>query len=351
MPITIKDVAKKANLSISTVSRAINKSGYVSKETQDLVDKIMAELNYQPNWMARALKGSQSHLIGLIIPDIFNLHYTAFADSASRVLRRYEYEAILCLNNEDWEIDRNYLKVLREKRVDGIIYVHPANGNNSAYVRELANSGMPIVELNRQRESDILDAVLVDNFQGAYQMTKYLIKLGHKRIGFVIGDARLTTGKYRIAGYRRALKDSGMPIDPDLIRVGSFTRDHGENGTQELLDLREPPTAIFAGSNRILMGALYVLGQKGIHIPGDMSVVGFNDAEWLSVWNPPITVVDIASGEMAQLAVEILLRRIASTDRKSKPVTYQLSTFLIERNSCRDLVNQITIDKNREHIP
>lgn len=150
------------------------------------------------------------------------------------------------MNNQNWENDLNYLKVFRKKRVDGTIYVHPANDSNSANVRELVKEGMPIVELNRQRESDFLDAVLVNNFHRAYQMTNYLLKMGHKRIGLVIGEMELTTGKFRIAGYRRALKDSGITIDQNLIRIGLFTRKHGEKGTHELLSLPEPPTAIFA---------------------------------------------------------------------------------------------------------
>jgi LacI family transcriptional regulator len=337
MPVTIKDVAKRVGLSSSTVSRAINKSGYVSEETQRLVDKAVMELDYRPNWMARGLKGKPSHFIGLIIPDISNLYYTAIARSVSNELQRYNYHLILCLNEESKEIDLNYLKMLSEKRVDGILYVHPANGNNSKFVRYLANDGFPIVELNRQRESDILDAVIADNFQGAYQMTHYLISKGNCRIGLIMGETDLTTGKNRLAGYQKALEDARIPIDKDLISIGSFTRSHGEKGINELLQLIDPPTAIFAGSNRILMGVLYVLGQKGLHIPNDISIVAFNDAEWLSTWNPPITVVDIATDEMARVAVEILVRRITSPEKEHKPITYQLSTLLIERKSCKQL--------------
>ena len=148
----------------------------------------------------------------------------------------------------------------------------------------------------------------------------------------------MTTAKNRLVGYRRALEDTGIPIDPDLIRIGTFTRQHGEQGTQELLQLAEPPTVIFAGNNRIVMGTLFALQQHGIRVPDDVSVVAFDDAEWLSVWNPPITAVDIATDEMAQLAVDLLLRRITCPDRDGKPVSYLLSTFLIERDSCKELV-------------
>jgi len=338
MRVTIKDVARHAGLSPSTVSRALNRSGYVSEEAQRRVDEAIAELGYQPNWMARSLKGKPSRTIGLIIPDIFNVYYTALARAVSSTLRAHDYALILCVSNDDAEIDLDYLKTLWEKRVDGIIYAHPARGHNSPFVRELANSGMPIVELNRQREKDILDAVLADNIQGAYQMTEYLIQMGHRRIALVVGEPELTTGKNRLIGYRRALEDAGIPVDPDLIRIGAFTREHGEKGTSGLLRLAEPPTVIFAGSNRILTGILFALRQHNMRVPDEISVVAFDDAEWLSVWSPPITAVDIATDEMAQLAVDLLLRRISEPKRNGKPVTYLLGTFLIERDSCRELV-------------
>lgn len=338
MRVTIKDVARHANLSPSTVSRALNRSGYVSEDAQRRVDEAIAKLGYQPNWMAQSLKGKPSRTIGLIIPDIFNVYYTALARAVSAALRTHNYALILCVSNEDPEIDLEYLKTLWEKRVDGIIYTHPARGHNSPFVRELAHGGMPIVELNRRREKDILDAVLADNIQGAYQMTEYLIGMGHRRIGLILGEPEVTTAKNRLIGYRRALEDAGIPVDPDLIRIGTFTREHGEKGTCDLLQLATPPSVIFAGSNRILTGALFALRQHKMHVPDEISAVAFDDAEWLNVWNPPITAVDIATDEMAQLAVDLLLRRISQPNREGKPVTYLLSTFLIERDSCRELV-------------
>jgi DNA-binding LacI/PurR family transcriptional regulator len=282
--------------------------------------------------MARSLRGKSFRSIGLIIPDMLNVFYTATAKAVAEALRLDGYELILCPNNEDPEIDLGYLKTLWQKQVDGILYVHPAEGNNSRFVRQLAQGGMPIVELTRQREDGLLDTVLADDFRGAYQVTQHLIGLGHRRIGFIVGRAELSTGRRRIDGYRRALQDAGLAVEPDLLRVGSFTRDHGEAATRALLGLPEPPTAIFAGSNRILVGLFYVLRCQGMEIPNDLSVATFDDAEWLSVWHPPITAVDVAIDEIAQLAVDLLLRRIACPEKK--PVTYRLSTTLVERASC-----------------
>lgn len=337
MTVTIKDVAKRTGLSPSTISRALNKSGYVDPETQRRIDEAVTELGYQPNWMARSLKGKPLRLVGLIMPEVTSLYDNAIAQSVADALRAHDYGLTLCISNEDPDIDLSYLRMLQEKRVDGVIYVYPKKGSNSAYVRELARQGLPIIELSRQREEGLLDAVLADNVQGAYQLTKYLIDLGHRRIGLVLGETELTTGKNRLAGYRRALDDHAIPVDPQLICVDSFTYQHGETGTTALLQLPQPPTALLAGSNRILMGMLAVLGQRGLQIPGDVSVAAFNDTDWLSIWHPPITAVDIAIDEMAQLAVNLLLRRIDSPDKKYKPTTYLLSTSLIERESCQKL--------------
>ncbi len=339
MAATIKDVAKRAGLSQSTVSRALNQSGYVSADAQRRIDEAVDELGYQPNWLARGLKGQASRLVGLIVPEISSLYDSLIIESVSAILHENNYGMILCINNEDAEVDLGYLKILQEKRVDGIIYTHPLNGKNSKFVRRLFQEGMPVIELNRRYEEDLLDGVLADNIQSAYQITNYLIGLGHRRIGLVMGQTDLTTGEYRFTGYRHALNDANIPIDNALIRIGSFSQEHGEAGMKELIQLTERPTAVLAGSNRILMGILKVLGEQNIHIPGDMSVAAFNDTEWLRIWNPPITTVDIATEEMAKLSVELLLRRITSSVKETKPRTYLLSTSLIERGSCAMLKN------------
>jgi DNA-binding LacI/PurR family transcriptional regulator len=337
MPCTIKDVARRAGLSPSTVSRSLNSSGYVSAETRRRVEEAVAALGYRPNWLARSLRGKPSHLIGLIIPDISNTYYIAIAKAVSSTLRARNYEMVLCVNEEDAGIDLHYLQLLQQKRVDGILYVHPANGSNSPTLRQLALTGMPIVELNRQREQDLLDATLADNYQGASMMTEYLIRRGHQRIGLILGETSVTTGRERLKGYRNALNDAGLPVDACFVRTGSFTRRHGEAAARELLDLPEPPTVLFAASNRILMGVLAVLDERRLAVPEDVSVVSFDDSEWMSIWRPPITCVDVAVDEMAQLAVDLLLRRIETPSPSRKPVTYLLSTRLIERASCKVL--------------
>jgi len=336
MIVTIKDVAKRVGLSPATVSRVLNKSGYVSEETVRRVTQAAAELGYQPNWMARGLHGKSSNLIGLIVPEVLSLYDNSVIQFIAEKLHASHYGLLLCLHNENSELDLRYLQLLVEKRVAGIIYTHPLVGNNSPYVRQLATE-IPVIELNRRREQDFLDAVLADNTQGAYQITQYLLELGHQRIGLIMGESELTTGQKRLNGYRLALSDSGLAVDPTLVQIGSFSRQHGEEATMALLDGNAHPTAILAGSNRILMGALHVLTARHLRIPDDLSVAAFNDTEWLHIWNPPITTVDVAVEEMAHLAVDLLLQRIASPEKKSKPREYLLGTSLIIRESCRRL--------------
>jgi DNA-binding LacI/PurR family transcriptional regulator len=336
--ISIHDVARRAGLSTTTVSRVLNKKGYFSDEAAQRVEEAVQELGYRPNWWARGLRGQPSKLVGLIIPDISNVFYTSVAASVLSVLRKNRYEMILCVNEESPEKDLGYLQILEERHADGILYIHPAGGSNSIFIHELAGRGMPMVEINRQSEKDLLDAVLADNLGAIQQSMRYLMALGHCRIALVSGEPFIITGAERVNGYRTALARAGLPVDPDLLKIGSFSRKFGEQATEELLALPQPPTAIFAGSNRICLGVLTALSRKNVCIPEDISVVAFDDAEWLGAWNPPITAVDIAVDEMARLAVDLLHRRITGAGVGAKPITYHLSTSLIVRKSCKKLV-------------
>lgn len=339
--VTILDVAREAGLSPSTVSRVLNRKGYFSPEKEERVNAAVAALGYRPPASAPGGKLQGTNLVGLIIPDISNVFYTALAAALLDGLRRLQYDMIVCVNNEDQDADLKSLRMLQAKGASGIFYTHPAQGSNAATVRRIAESGVPIVELNRQREHDFLDAVLPDNFRGVHQAVEYLAQLGHRRIGFISGSPQITTGYERLLGYQSAVRQLGLDEDPALLKIGSFTRSHGESAMAELLALPDRPTALIAGSNRISMGALMIMGQNSIRIPDELSVVGYNDTEWLTAWNPPITAVDIAVDEMARLAVDLLHRRMAGgSAAEGKPVTYHLSTSLIVRSSCRPLAAQ-----------
>jgi DNA-binding LacI/PurR family transcriptional regulator len=324
-----------AGISPSTVSRVINRRGYISEDTIQKVQEAIQVLGYKPHWAARGLKGLPTRLVGLVIPDLSNVFYTAVAQSTAKVLNELKYEMILCVNDEDPEKDLNYLNILEEKCVDGIIYTHPVHGSNSETLRDMVARGMPVVEINRQCETDLLDAVLADNLRGAQQVTDYLLGKGHRRIALITGHASTTTGGERILGYQTSMTRMGLQVENELLKAGEFSFEWGEQATRELVNLDHPPTAIFATSNRISLGSLKALNESNFHIPDDISFVSFDDAEWLASWNPPITAVDIAIDEMAKLAVQLLHRRM--TGSSQKPVTYHLGTTLVVRQSCRSI--------------
>lgn len=333
---TVVDVARHAGLSVTTVSRVLNNSGYYSPETLEKVEAAVRLLDYRPNFYARSLKGKATSLVGLVIPDLSNVFYTSLANTVLSCLRARGYNMILFTNEEDPVKDLCYLKILEEQHVDGILYTHPTDGSNSPYLHEINERGIPIVEVNRQRESGYLDAVLADNLRGVKQAMEYLLQLGHRRIALISGSSNTITGEERLLGYRTAIEELGMEVNPDYVKMGSFTREHGEISADELLSLDEKPTAFFAGNNRIVLGILKTLQRYNLRVAEDVSLVAFDDTEWLSVWNPPISVVDIAVNEMAQLAVDLLVRRMTANGTL-KPLTYYLSTNLIIRQSCKKM--------------
>jgi len=332
---TIKDIADRAKVSPSTVSRVLNRSGYVREETRARIEKAIEELQYRPSWIARSLRGKRSSLIGLIIPDILNVYYNTVAKSILKHLNKAGFSLVIQVSNEDPDLELAYLYMLQDRKVDGIIRVPVDDGENSELVHQLVSEGMSMVEVNRQRESDLLDAVLADNVGGGYVATEHVLRFGHRRVALLCGAAHLTTARDRLVGYRKALEDFNVPFDPDLVKMQMFSKEWGMQATRELLELSPRPTAIFAGSNRILMGTMTVLAERGLRVPDDISVIAFDDSEWLSFWQPPITTVDIAVDEMGALAVQLLLRRIEDRRSSPKPVTYRLSVDLVERQSCR----------------
>ena len=332
--ITIRDLAAHAHVSPATVSRVINNSGYVSEKTRKRVEAAIQQSGFHPDARARGLRGKPSGLIALVIPSILNVFYTTLAESIENQLKQHGYTMLLGVTRDETDLYLNYLNQFSELKVDGIICVPPPNARSLSTIQHMVDLGMPMVEVNRRHEACILDAVLTDNFQGAKLGTKYLIDLGHQRIALIVGSLDTSTGKNRLEGFQWTMADEGIDIDPELVKVGEFTKEYGIQAAEELLRVSPPPTAIFTASNRLLIGAMTVLMARHIRVPDDMSILSFDDSEWLGFWQPPITAVDIAVDEMGVLVVELLTRWINSGERPDTPRTYSLSTALIERQSC-----------------
>jgi LacI family transcriptional regulator len=336
-PVTIRHLAALADVSPATVSRVINNSGYVSEKTRQRVEAVIKELGFHPDAHARGLRGMPSGLVALVIPSILNVFYTALSESIENKLRQLGYTMLLGVTKDDPDLYLNYLAQFRELKVDGIICVPPPHGACLPAIQDMVDQGIPIVEVNRRHENCILDAVLADNFQGVKLGTEYLLNLGHQRIALIVGSLETSTGKNRLEGFRWTMANAGLESDPALIKVGDFSKEYGIQAAQELLRVEPRPTAIFTTSNRLLIGVMTVLMQQQIRVPDDISILSFDDSEWLSFWQPPITAVDIAVDEMGTLAVDLLMRWINSGASPETPRTYTLSTALIERQSCKRL--------------
>lgn len=331
----MKDVARHANVSPSTVSRVLNQNDYVSEETRDRVEKVVRELQYQPRSATRRTRNEQSVLVGLIIPDILNAYFATVAQSILENLRKRGYNLLIQISNEDPELELAYLRMLQDRKVDGIIYVPITSSKNSAIIRNMAAKGMAMIELSRRREANGLDAVLADNFGGSYMAVEQLLRLGHRRVALINNATTSSTTAYdRYLGYKKALEDYGVVLDETLVKMKEASKMWGIEATRMLLQDQPWPTAIFVASNRILVGVLTELTTHKVRVPEDISIISFDDPEWLCLWQPPITTVGVAVEEMGELAVQLLLKRVEEGHSRQKPVTYRLSVTLIERQSC-----------------
>ena len=332
--VTIRDVAQRAGVSIAAVSRALNQSGYVSNEIKQRVREAVQELHYRPHDSARGLKLQRTNTIGLVIADITNPFYAELAAGVLSSAKKWGYHVILAAMDEDPAQEEEYLNVLMEKRVDGILAV--ATGQNSRLWREAIDLGIKVVLVDRKIASlPDADAVLLDNVKGGYDATAYLIALGHRRIGIISGPLSTTTGQGRLHGYYKALEEATLPIDPELVQTVSFKRRSAIQAVEQLLALRKPPTAMFASINLLGETTLFTLREHGIQIPKDISLVMFDDVPWASLIMPSLTVVAQPIALLGKHAVEQLMQRLHHPD---VPIfegrTIVLEPELMIRESC-----------------
>jgi len=337
MKINIKDVAKKAGVSTATVSRVLGDFPGVRDKTRKKVLKAVSELNYEINAVARNLRQKKTNSIGIIVGNVLSQFYSVIAKSVEDMANKFGYNTILCNGDENPEKELNYLKVLKSNRVDGIILT--PTGKNSEYVQHLTNSRTKVVLLDRLIEGVDCDAVLVDNVDGAYKAVKYLIDQGYKKIGIVDGYLDRTTGAERLKGYLQAIEEAGIAKDDSLIKIGNFKKESGKKLTEELLKQSNRPEAIFTTNIDMSMGALIAIKEMGLSIPDDIGIICFDDSDWASISEPPITVIRQPVYQLGSTAAELLIKKIENEEKKldHKPTVVTLNTELIIRNSAKKL--------------
>lgn len=327
-PVTIKEVAKLAGVSTSTVSHVINKTRFVSRQTRANVLKAIKELGYRPNIVARSLRSKKTGTVGLIICDLRNPFFSEVEQGIETYLGKKNYDIIVTNTDYDTDKEKESAEMFYSKRVDGIIIV--PGGDNDEQVRFLTERDIPVVLLDKRIPNLNVDVVLVNNIEGSKQLIEHLISLGHERIGIIAGPFNSTTGKERLEGYLKALREHSIPEDKDLIKIGDFKKQSGCLLTLELLSLSLPPTVIFACNNLMGLGAMDALKERKIRIPEEIGLVIFDDLPWFNHVNPPLTVVAQPSFRLGGIAGELLFEQVRKKRKKPKEVVLDVQLKIRE---------------------
>ena len=340
---TIKDVARLAGVSIATVSRVINSPETVKKETRETVLTAMKESGYTYNTLARSLSTRKSLSIGLIVPSITNPIFAESTLGIQDCANNFGYTVLLGDTDYDFKKEAMLINALNERRVEGLIITTSSVSN--PYLKKFKDEDFPVVLIYNTTFSEDFHFVTIDNFKSAYEIVKYLIELGHKRIGMIAGYFDISDRSYaRWQGYAQCLKDHGIPQDDSLVVQESFTAPAGREAMKYFLKMSKPPTAVFCSNDFLAIGAMSAVYEKGLKIPDDISICGFDNMELSSHIYPPLTTVDQPAYEMGYRAMEILMKVMAG--EVTAPQHIFLDYKLIIRNSCSTL-NLFT--KGRKH--
>jgi LacI family transcriptional regulator len=325
--VTIGDVATQAGVSVATVSKVINGRYGVAPATLERVQAVIDQLGYESSIVARSLRSRRTNVIGILVADIEPFS-AELLKGAGAAIRAREYELIVYSgsghgkDHSGWE--RRYISRLGGTLTDGIILVTPTVVD--------VDDGNPIVAVDPHAGPSSLPSVHSDNLAGAITATEHLLGLGHRRIGFLAGRPDLESARQRERGYRDALAAAGIPVDPNLIRVGDYELETSEEPARQLLTLDDPPTAIFAANDLSAMQTMHVAHVLGLDVPGDVSVVGFDNIPESAVTEPPLTTIDQSIQEMGRQAVELLIDLIDGNPDRPQQIT--LPTRLVVRQSC-----------------
>ncbi|MDR0281677.1 MAG: LacI family transcriptional regulator [Paucimonas sp.] len=304
---TIKDVAALAGISYTTVSHVLNKTRPVSEPVRLKVEAAIAELDYVPSAVARSLKARSTATIGLLVPNSVNPYFAELARGIEDACERNGYCVILCNSDDNPQKQRSYLRVLLEKRIDGLIVA--SVGEDRDLLDSLSSVRTPMVILDRALEGVDADLVRIDHEQGAYLATRHLLDLGHTDIACINGPADTSVATLRLAGFQRALSEAGVAPKAGRVVNSDFTSLGGYGAAAQLLDGNRP-TAIFAGNDMIGMGVLRAAAERGISVPGALSVIGFDDIQMCQYIYPALTTVGQSIRDLGEMAASVLLRRI-----------------------------------------
>jgi len=326
----LKEVAQLAGVSSATVSRVLSDKPHIRPIVRQRVLDAVKALGYKPNHVARSLRVQSSKIIGLIISDIQNPFFTSLVRAVEDVAYANGYAIFLCNSDEELSKESFYFDLMLAEKVAGVIFT-PTSEVNCA-CRRLVESNKPVVSVDRRIIDYPLDTIILDNFNAAKSLIDHLYEDGHRSVAAVMASPRMTTGRERYEGYIASIKSHNLPINKHFIYQGSPKEEFGFQSTLELLDLPEPPSAIFTGNNLLMLGAYRAIRQRGLRIPLDIGLVGFDDMEWASLIEPPLTVIPQPSYELGELATDLILKRIENPSRPVQEII--LKPQMCIRRSC-----------------
>ncbi|MCL5987211.1 MAG: LacI family transcriptional regulator [Actinobacteria bacterium] len=332
--VTIRDVAKRSGVSISTVSNALNKSRYVKKETLQKIKNAAEALGYKPNVIARSLRIKSTHSVGVIIPDIANPFFAEMVKGMEEVARNLGFTLILCCTYYDSDEERIQLDLLKNKWVDGFIF---ASGfNTDDHIVELVDQKIPVVAVDREITKFEVPSILIDNVEAIKKSVNYLCGLGHRRIGYITFSTKnIRTVENRFMGYKEGLKEKGIDFDEDLLIIDESLRMNeikgAYNAIEKMFKIEHPPTAIITMADVMAIGALKALKDMGFKVPQDVSLIGFDNIAYTAFTDPPLTTIKQPKKRMGSIAMTLLIDLIKKKKVGEKHII--VPTELIIRES------------------
>lgn len=324
-------VAKEAGVSLGTVSRVINDDVHVADETRERVLAVAKELGFVANRQARGLKGRKTNTVGVLVPNLGTGYIGEIMQGIDTELELSQLDLMLFTTHRMADKEANYVANMVQGMVDGLLFIIPRSPSD--YIGTLKQRNFPFVLIDNQVADEPCPSVSATNWQGAYQATEYLIELGHRGIGLITGSMDLNSATDRLEGYRSALRTNHILENPDLIYEGEYTQPSGYAGATALLDLDEIPTAIFASNDAMAMGAMDAVRNRGLRVPEDISILGFDDVPQSAMVRPALTTVRQPLEQMGRVAIQMLQDILKNPEKEVDQM--RLPTELIIRDSAQ----------------
>lgn len=316
---TIYDVAKEAGVSIATVSNVINGKGNVGKKKREEIFKVMNRLQYKPSVIASALMGKKTYTLGLLIPDVSNPFFSEIARAVEDMAHEEGYSVIVCSTDNNDERIEKYIKLLEQKSVDGLLI--GTGVENANIIAQLSENSVPIVMIARETPDIAVHSVLTDDFKGGSLAAGHLLQLGHENVAILSENAKFSSSKERVRGFRFALFEAGKTLDDERIIACRSTIQDGKRAAALLLEGPNPPTAIFCCNDMLAIGALQAARECGVRVPEQLSIIGFDNTILSTVTNPSLTTIAQPTDEMAKLAFGLL---VSSPDEETDVIRQRI---------------------------